>query len=191
MKKKLLNTAMDLFMEYGYENTSVDMICKACNVTKGSFYYHYPTKDSLLVDYYDIKTHDEMTSTLAEMVTITDSLEQMWRICNFYLECNLALSPELNIHLMTANMAHQGKLYPIFMEDIKKHYPSVAKIIEKVTRKGQKSKQINETYPWDTLFELYCAMYHGLLVEWSARKANFDIREKSRQFFLTIYQSKE
>ena len=54
MKKKLLDTAIELFLEHGYEQVSVDMICKACNVTKGSFYHYYPTKDSLLVDYYEI-----------------------------------------------------------------------------------------------------------------------------------------
>lgn len=77
MKEKLLNTSIHLFMQHGYENVSVAMICKACNVTKGSFYHHYSTKDSLLVDYYEIKTNEEMTDTLTEMVTISDSLDQM------------------------------------------------------------------------------------------------------------------
>ncbi|MFA5636425.1 MAG: TetR/AcrR family transcriptional regulator [Anaerovoracaceae bacterium] len=190
MKKKLLNTAIDLFMKHGYEHVSVAMICKACNVTKGSFYHHYPTKDSLLVGYYEIKTNEEMTDTLTEMVTLNDSLEQMWRICNFYLQCNLSLNPELNIHLMTANMVHEGKLYPVLMENIKNYYPSVAKIIEKVTIKGQEDKQINDTCSWHVLFELYCAMYHGLLIEWSTTNGSFDITEKSRQFFLMIYSPK-
>ena len=49
---------------------------------------------------------------------------------------------------MTANMAHEGKLYPVLMENIKSYYPSVAKIIEKVTMKGQEEKQINDTCSW-------------------------------------------
>ena len=130
MKKKLLDTAIELFLEHGYEQVSVDMICKACNVTKGSFYHYYPTKDSLLVDYYEIKTNEEMADTLAEMVAINDSLEQMWKICEFYLKCNLSLNPELNIHLMNANMTHESKLYPVLMENIEKYYPSVAKIMK-------------------------------------------------------------
>jgi hypothetical protein len=94
-----------------------------------SFYYHlsksdakaaFTTKDSLLVDHYEIKTNEEMADTLAEMVAINDSLEQMWKICEFYLKCNLSLNPELNIHLMNANMTHESKLYPVLMENIKK-----------------------------------------------------------------------
>lgn len=190
MKKKLLDTAIELFLEHGYEQVSVDMICKACNVTKGSFYHYYPTKDSLLVDYYEIKTNEEMADTLAEMVAINDSLEQMWKICEFYLKCNLSLNPELNIHLMNANMTHESKLYPVLMENIEKYYPSVAKIIENVTRKGQENKQINDTCSWDVLFELYCAMYHGLLIEWAATEGSFDIAEKAKEFFLMIYSPK-
>jgi hypothetical protein len=91
---------------------------------------------------------------------------------------------------MTANMAHEGKLYPVLMENIKSYYPSVAKIIEKVTMKGQEEKQINDTCSWDVLFEHYCAMYHGLLIEWSTTNGSFDITEKSRQFFLMIYSPK-
>jgi hypothetical protein len=148
------------------------------------------TKDSLLVDYYEIKTNEEMADTLAEMVAINDSLEQMWKICEFYLKCNLSLNPELNIHLMNANMTHESELYPVLMENIKKYYPSVAKIIENVIRKGQENKQINDTCSWDALFELYCAMYHGLLIEWAATEGSFDIAEKAKEFFLMIYSPK-
>lgn len=66
----------------------------------------------------------------------------------------------------------------------------MAKIIENITRKGQEDKQIDDTCPWHVLFELYCTMYHGLLIEWSATSGSFDITEKARQFFLMIYQPK-
>jgi len=66
----------------------------------------------------------------------------------------------------------------------------VAKIIENVIRKGQENKQINDTCSWDALFELYCAMYHGLLIEWAATEGSFDIAEKAKEFFLMIYSPK-
>ena len=54
IEKQLLSNAIRLFQELGYENVTVQMICDTCHVTKGSFYYHYRYKESLLMEYYRI-----------------------------------------------------------------------------------------------------------------------------------------
>lgn len=43
----LLNAAMILMLEKGFTATSVDEICKAAGVTKGSFFYYFANKDAM------------------------------------------------------------------------------------------------------------------------------------------------
>lgn len=52
-RKKLLDTALALIWEYSYGSVSVDDICKASGVKKGSFYHFFPSKSDLAVAAYD------------------------------------------------------------------------------------------------------------------------------------------
>lgn len=46
-KKKILETACDLFYLKGYNGTSIDDILKASKVKKGNFYFHFKSKEAL------------------------------------------------------------------------------------------------------------------------------------------------
>jgi TetR/AcrR family transcriptional repressor of nem operon len=46
-KTKLLDAALRVIRAKGYAGTTVDDICHAANVTKGSFFHHFKSKDEL------------------------------------------------------------------------------------------------------------------------------------------------
>ena len=48
-KTKLLNAALRVIRAKGYAATTVDDICHAAGVTKGSFFHHIKSKDALAV----------------------------------------------------------------------------------------------------------------------------------------------
>ncbi len=47
-KKEIIKIAYNLFISKGYENTSVDEIIKEANIAKGTYYYHFESKEELL-----------------------------------------------------------------------------------------------------------------------------------------------
>ncbi len=47
-KKELTKIAYDLFITKGYENTSVDEIIAKAEIAKGTFYYHFESKEQIL-----------------------------------------------------------------------------------------------------------------------------------------------
>lgn len=47
-KQELLATAMQLFARHGYEQTSINQIIAALNISKGAFYHHYSSKEDLV-----------------------------------------------------------------------------------------------------------------------------------------------
>ena len=47
-KREIIRTAEYLFCRYGYEATSIQDILDALNTSKGSFYHHFTSKESLL-----------------------------------------------------------------------------------------------------------------------------------------------
>ena len=48
-RNKLLDAAISIIREKGYAATSVDELCAKAGVTKGAFFHHFPSKDSLAV----------------------------------------------------------------------------------------------------------------------------------------------
>ncbi len=56
-KAEFLDTAMGLFLERGYDETSVNAIIEAVGVSKGAFYHYFATKEDLL---------DELAARAAE-----------------------------------------------------------------------------------------------------------------------------
>jgi AcrR family transcriptional regulator len=49
-RQQMLTAAADLFAAKGYESTSVEDIAERANVAKGTFYYHFETKEALVVE---------------------------------------------------------------------------------------------------------------------------------------------
>jgi len=51
--EKILAAALDLFVSRGFEGTTVDAIAEAAGVTKGAIYFHFATKDDVLLALLD------------------------------------------------------------------------------------------------------------------------------------------
>jgi len=79
-KEIVLETATMLFIKDGYKNVSMDDVAKACNVTKATIYYYYPTKgelytSALVAMMQRIRVHIERI--LEQPIPFKERLEQL------------------------------------------------------------------------------------------------------------------
>ena len=65
-KQKLLEVAWKLIWEQSYGSVGVDEICKQAGVTKGSFYFAFPSKSDLAVAAFE--EHWQMKRPLLDSV---------------------------------------------------------------------------------------------------------------------------
>lgn len=83
MKAELIKESINLFVEKGYSATSIQDIVDKLGVTKGSFYYHFKSKEALLmhihVSYIDdllrrqkmiLKNEEDARSKLVKVVEL-------------------------------------------------------------------------------------------------------------------------
>lgn len=47
-KQILINSASELFVKFGVNKVTIDDICNNCGLTKGSFYYYFPSKNYIV-----------------------------------------------------------------------------------------------------------------------------------------------
>jgi AcrR family transcriptional regulator len=49
-RRKIIKAAQDLFSRSGYESASVSEICHLAGISKGAFYHHFPSKQSVFME---------------------------------------------------------------------------------------------------------------------------------------------
>ena len=64
-RQELLRIAYRLFTEKGYDNTSVDEIIAAAGIAKGTYYYHFPSKEATLEAVIDMMLNEEIAQAEA------------------------------------------------------------------------------------------------------------------------------
>ena len=66
-KQELLKIAYWMFLEKGYENTSVDEIIEAAGIAKGTYYYYFESKEQTLEEVIDMMLDAETAKADAIM----------------------------------------------------------------------------------------------------------------------------
>lgn len=64
-RSELLGISLRLFREKGFDSTTMRDIAAEAGMSLGAFYYYYPSKDSIVLDYYR-QVQDEHTRMVAE-----------------------------------------------------------------------------------------------------------------------------
>lgn len=54
VQTELTTVAQDLFLEYGYQATTVDQIAEAAGMSRRTFFRYFPSKDDLVIGKYDL-----------------------------------------------------------------------------------------------------------------------------------------
>ncbi|HII83635.1 MAG TPA: TetR/AcrR family transcriptional regulator [Methanobacterium subterraneum] len=66
-KSRIMETAFKLFLEKGFADVSLNEIIKASNITTGGFYYHFDSKDTLLVEVIKKYIFNYFNSTIEQI----------------------------------------------------------------------------------------------------------------------------
>ena len=83
-KTKLLNAALRVIREKGYQATRVEDICEAASLTKGSFFHHFSSKEDLALaaaEHWDAVTGGVFAS--APYRTLKDPLDRLLAYIEF------------------------------------------------------------------------------------------------------------
>jgi len=75
---RILNAALQLFREQGFESATMRDIAQKAGVATGAAYYYYPSKDAIVMDFYR-RSCDAMQPRIGEVVENTKGLEARLR----------------------------------------------------------------------------------------------------------------
>jgi len=110
------NGAVDLIAESGVAAVAVEPLARRLGVTKGSFYWHFPSRDALLVAALERWEQEEQESVFGSLEAVSDPRERLSQLF--------------------ALVAHEVKSHIIYSELLKAlDHPAVKPVIERVSKR--------------------------------------------------------
>lgn len=76
-RERILDVALDLFNRQGFDKTSLREVAEELGVTKAALYYHFKSKDAILIALHE-RLHD-LTNDLAAAATLDPDHPIGWR----------------------------------------------------------------------------------------------------------------
>ena len=89
-RERVLDEALDLFIEKGFDNASLRELAERMGFTKAALYYHFPSKADILIALHQ-RMHsliDEPLELLGEGLVATDVYETFLNACLELMEAN-------------------------------------------------------------------------------------------------------
>lgn len=175
----VLECAIELFKESGYENVTIKNICEKSEIAKSTFYYHYQTKEDLIKDFFksiDINVEQMMQVLLAD----DDCLEQMWKIIELYYKRLLDAGVEITRMVYLKNLVQDKHILGAENAMARELYLTLL-------RRARENNEIMNGIRSDE--ELYTSLVYsltGISYLWCVQNGEFDILAKCRMSFETI-----
>lgn len=83
----ILETAMRLFRENGYDKTTMRSIAREAGVSVGNAYYYFEGKEFLIQGFYDRMTREHAVEAQARMAGLTDFAERLQVALESWVDC--------------------------------------------------------------------------------------------------------
>ncbi|WP_371503352.1 TetR family transcriptional regulator [Kitasatospora sp. NBC_00374] len=83
----ILETAMRLFQERGYDKTTMRAIAQEAGVSVGNAYYYFASKEFLIQGFYDRMTYEHAADARARMAHTRDFAERLEITLTSWLDC--------------------------------------------------------------------------------------------------------
>jgi AcrR family transcriptional regulator len=101
-RKRILNTALDLFRREGFDHTTMRQIAAECRMALGAAYYYFPSKDALMMAFYE-RAQSELEPILLQELLLHKGIERRLRALIEaklrYFHPNRALLGKLSAHI--------------------------------------------------------------------------------------------
>lgn len=177
-KKQITDHAVRLFRERGYENVSVNDICKAAGIARSTFYLTFSGKKNIIDKMLsDVRLNrDEF---FGDFIVAGNDFERMWLLCCRYLAVAESNGPEVTGALLRLDL--MGEI------NILDSVHSVDGWFVQMLKSAQNVGVCLSDEPAENLAPLGVDIAYYTTYEWCRRKGSFNLRQTVRRRAETLY----
>lgn len=177
-EKIIIDAAIKLFKEHGYENVSINNICKEAGIARSTFYLTFAGKKEI-IDKIISNVYLDRDDFFGDFIAAENDFERMWIICNRYLTVAINFGPELTGALFRLEL--MGEL------DIMDIVHTVDDWVIQLFSNCQKTGLVLSQEPAERIAPLGIDIAYYTTYEWCKRRGAFNLRQVIRRRAEDIY----
>ncbi|WP_456447001.1 TetR/AcrR family transcriptional regulator [Thiolapillus sp.] len=178
-REKIIAAATELFYRNGYHATGLDKVIRQAGVTKGNFYYHFPSKEALAIATLDWQ-YKRWSAEIREQVLsrCNNTLETLLNLLDYMAGRQKKQHQEGQIlGCYFGNFALElSSVSPAVRDRVNTVFASYVELIEKLLFHARKKGQIRESLDPKQLASVILGQIEGAILLDKARHhpGNFD-----------------
>jgi TetR/AcrR family transcriptional regulator, fatty acid metabolism regulator protein len=162
-KNKIFNTTFELIKSQGLQNVTVEAICRKANVSVGSFYNSYKSKNDILIDIYR-RADDYFLNTIEKALQEGSYSDKILLFFDYYAKYNMSNG----LDFVKKFYSPENKL---FIKD-GRHMQTV---LQNVIDQGQKNGKISTKMTSKKIVEYLFIAARGICFDWCLHDGQYDL----------------
>ena len=180
-KEEVAETAISLFKRNGYNNVTVNEICKECGISRSVFYSSFNGKRSILEYMVEKPQHNDDASFM-KFAHADNDFERIWQLFDRFITIAYDFGPELTSTLFIMQFeSPQG---------IREAVHALDDLFATLAKNCAKSGIIETEEPPELLSHIATDLIIHELYVWCSQNGNFCLRERARQYAEVAYHVK-
>lgn len=176
--KHITDAAVALFRKNGYENVSVNDICKAAGIARSTFYLTFSGKKDIIERMLE-DVRQNRDEIFMEFISAENDFERMWLFCCRYLDIAESTGPEVTGALLRLDL--MGEI------TVLDQIHSIDEWFVQMTRNCQQTGVMLSTEPAENLSKLGIDIAFYTTYEWCRNRGNFNLKQQVRRRAETVY----
>ena len=175
-KRRIVDTAWELFYEKGYDDTTVDDIIRLSDTSKGSFYYYFSGKDALLDTLSTIL--DEYYANLEE--ELDENMNSFDKLMFLNYKSHLFMETKIDVTLLASLYSTQliAKGERNLLDQNRTYYRLISRIVEE----GHVRNQISREKSIQEITKYYSLCERALVSDWCLNRGSYSLAEYSKEY---------
>lgn len=139
-RREIMNKAIELFLDKGYDKTSVNSIVEELKIAKGTFYHYFKSKEEILYEIIDESVEEYSERIKKDLNVLSGAGNKM----QFILK-KLLMPSDLSDQLIVSIEDDENAMMHQILE--KKFYKKFHPILVEIIKEGTKEGIFDITYP--------------------------------------------
>lgn len=164
-KERIYRTALELLERDGYENIRIEDICNQAQVSIGSFYTYFKSKNEILELIFK-QADDYFVKEVGDKLLDLDSVSALRTFFEVYATYNQ------NTGILTMKQLYNPDNHFF----TKKR--GMQEVLERIVRKGQAEKSLTQDFESEELVALLFTVARGVVYDWCIRDGAYNLVDR-------------
>jgi AcrR family transcriptional regulator len=171
-RREIFAAAMRLFLARGFDGVTIDDICRAADVARGTFFLHFPTKDALLGEY-----GQEVTAALAARL----GQHRGGAVAALRLALRFLAGRAVSHAEMVRLMVREAMARPVVLADTTEQSRDLVQLLAGVVRRGQLAGELRRRVDPVIAAAVVVSSYLAIVGEWARHAGKLRLRPALEQ----------